>query len=104
MGERRICFDCNKRSPETDTGYTLIEAHGWRNTRHRDAAGRQVVEWRCPDCWRAYREQTGRLSTSMPVATVQAASQDDDPGASFARAAQQLQPPSGEDNGRGGRS
>jgi hypothetical protein len=105
MGDRRTCFDCNKESPETETGYTLIDAHGWRNTRQRHADGRYTVAWRCPECWRAYKEQTGRLSTSMPAVKPQAPSrEEEDPSAPFVRAAQQLQNPSGNDTGRGGRS
>jgi hypothetical protein len=103
MGERRICSDCHTQSPETETAYTLIDAHGWRNTRHKDAAGRYVVEWRCGACWHAYKEATNRLSATMPVASSQPASRDDDPSAPFVRAAQRLATPSS-DQGGGKRS
>ncbi len=55
---RHRCVDCDKLSPETDTNYTLISArHGWRLTRGADAAGRTVVEWRCPQCWEKHKRQ-----------------------------------------------
>jgi hypothetical protein len=70
MSERPICFDCKKPSPETDTNYTLIGSrHGWRVTRRRAEEGRLSMEWRCPDCWRAYkaaRRRTSRPPGSQP--------------------------------------
>lgn len=58
MREQR-CVGCNASSPKTDTEYTLISArHGWRLTRTRSADGTAVVEWRCPDCWKTYKQRT----------------------------------------------
>lgn len=52
------CVDCGKNPPPTETNYTLISArHGWRLTRAPDRDGQRVMEWRCPDCWQAYRKK-----------------------------------------------
>lgn len=60
MKERQTCIDCAKRSPETETNYTLISAQfGWRLTRQRSPTGDISVEWRCPDCWRAFKATKG---------------------------------------------
>ena len=57
--ERRKCVDCSALAPETETNYTLIsQRHGWRLTRGKDAAGRKVMEWRCPDCYARVRPKT----------------------------------------------
>jgi hypothetical protein len=63
-GDRRAhqCVGCLVWSPETDTNYTLISSrHGWRLTRGINAAGRSVMEWRCPTCW------THRQRNSIPA-------------------------------------
>jgi Zn-finger protein len=57
--ERRQCVDCLVFAPKTETSYTLIsQQHGWRLLRTVDAAGRKVLEWRCPDCFAAHREKS----------------------------------------------
>jgi hypothetical protein len=54
------CVDCGKAPPITETNYTLISArHGWRLTRGADRDGQRVMEWRCPNCWLAYRKKQG---------------------------------------------
>jgi len=54
--DRQTCVGCGKKSPETETNYTLISAQfGWRLTRYRGADGSLVIEWRCPSCWREYK-------------------------------------------------
>jgi hypothetical protein len=56
MRDRQTCVGCGKKSPETETNYTLISAQfGWRLTRYKNADGSLVVEWRCPTCWREYK-------------------------------------------------
>jgi len=56
MRDRQTCVGCGKKSPETETNYTLISAQfGWRLTRYKSADGTLVVEWRCPSCWREYK-------------------------------------------------
>jgi hypothetical protein len=56
MRDRQTCVGCGKKSPETETNYTLISAQfGWRLTRYKDDAGNLIVEWRCPTCWREYK-------------------------------------------------
>lgn len=62
--ESQICIDCEKKSPETDTNYTLISAqHGWRLHRTRSRDGAFVMEWRCPDCWHKFKQATGAMSS-----------------------------------------
>jgi hypothetical protein len=58
MRDRQTCIECGKKSPETETNYTLISAQfGWRLARRRDENGGFVVEWRCPDCWRSHKKR-----------------------------------------------
>jgi hypothetical protein len=60
MRDRQTCIGCGKKSPETETNYTLISAQfGWRLTRFRTPAGAIVIEWRCPACWREYKKAKG---------------------------------------------
>ncbi|HEX8795098.1 MAG TPA: hypothetical protein VF765_29325 [Polyangiaceae bacterium] len=62
MRDRQTCVGCGKKSPETETNYTLISAQfGWRLTRYKNPDGTLVVEWRCPTCWREYK----RARTSL---------------------------------------
>jgi len=93
MRDRQICIGCGKKSPETETNYTLISSRfGWRLTRTNDATGKLVVAWRCASCWRLYkiaRGETAPESTRVgpnvlhPASetrrAVPAATQDDDP-------------------------
>jgi hypothetical protein len=60
MGEQQVCADCNARSPLTETNYTLIGA-GWRLTRTRVSYGKLLIEWRCPVCWKAFKEGGGEV-------------------------------------------
>jgi hypothetical protein len=54
--DRQTCVGCGKKSPETETNYTLISAQfGWRLTRYKSADGALIVEWRCPTCWRDFK-------------------------------------------------
>jgi hypothetical protein len=90
MGQQQTCVDCGGKSPPTETNYTLIsELHGWRLTRLRDAQGRFVAEWRCPSCWRAYKDRERRPSTNTRAAL--GASVQEQPGDVFARATRRLQ-------------
>ena len=55
--DRETCADCGKEAPQTETNYTLISAQfGWRLTRSKTAKGDLLVEWRCPECWRAFKK------------------------------------------------
>jgi hypothetical protein len=62
------CVDCAKLPPDAESAYTLIGGKsGWRLTRHRDAAGAVIPEWRCPECWAVFRKKTmppGKMSTA----------------------------------------
>jgi hypothetical protein len=54
----RTCNDCGTQSPEVETNYTLISSrHGWRLHRSLDAAGRTLMQWRCPECWARFRNR-----------------------------------------------
>jgi hypothetical protein len=54
--DRQTCVGCGKKSPETETNYTLISAQfGWRLTRYTGPDGALVVQWRCPNCWRDFK-------------------------------------------------
>jgi len=65
MRERQKCFDCGTFAPATETNYTLISStHGWRLTRRVTDAG-LVLEWRCPNCWTAYRN--AKIAAGEPV-------------------------------------
>ena len=57
MRERVRCIGCGRLSPETDTNYTLISSQfGWRLTRFRREDGEFIVEWRCPTCWKVFKD------------------------------------------------
>ena len=57
MRDRQTCIGCGKKSPETETNYTLISAQfGWRLSRYRNPDGTIMIEWRCPSCWREYKK------------------------------------------------
>ncbi len=54
----QTCFDCNAKSPQTETNYTLISSrYGWRLSLHSNPDGRRVSVWRCPTCWDRYRRK-----------------------------------------------
>lgn len=58
MRARNTCVDCGAQSPETDTNFSLVSAeHGWRFATRRGPDGGVIVEWRCPTCWQAYKQQ-----------------------------------------------
>lgn len=60
-GSVQTCVDCNAKSPQTETNYTLISArYGWRLSLETRADGRRCSVWRCPTCWERYR---GRLAS-----------------------------------------
>jgi hypothetical protein len=47
-----VCSGCRKRSPPTETDYSLIgPRHGWRVQRTKNADGSCLFEWYCPKCW-----------------------------------------------------
>jgi hypothetical protein len=60
--ERRImdpfkCAGCGAKPPEEESAYTLIGGKsGWRLMRRREDDGTLVSEWRCPQCWIAYKK------------------------------------------------
>jgi hypothetical protein len=70
MVERPACADCKRLAPETETEYTLISTdHGWRLTRVRKPDGAFVFVWRCPTCWRAYKEAQGQAPSPADQAS-----------------------------------
>jgi hypothetical protein len=72
MRDRETCVDCGRKSPETETNYTLISSQfGWRLLRYQRVDGVIVVEWRCPGCWREYkkaRESSATFTRQTPPA------------------------------------
>ena len=71
MRDRQTCIDCGKKSPETETNYTLISAQfGWRLSRRRAENGEFVVEWRCPDCWRNHKKKTDEPGSGTQGKTI----------------------------------
>ena len=51
------CVGCGKAQPESESVYTLIGGKsGWRVTRQKEASGLITTQWRCPDCWAAFRK------------------------------------------------
>lgn len=53
----RVCVDCSKIPPETETPYTLISSqHGWRLV-FENLNGKRTPVWRCPSCWQRYRNK-----------------------------------------------
>jgi hypothetical protein len=66
MPDRHTCVDCHGKSPETNTDYTLISAEfGWRLSRERNADGTVRMEWRCPNCWRAFKASKDDMRPPM---------------------------------------
>ncbi len=50
-GTEPSCVDCQARAPAVDS-FTLIgQDHGWRLSKANAKDGRDVIEWRCPECF-----------------------------------------------------
>jgi hypothetical protein len=59
--DRPECVTCRARAPKTTTDHTVISRFGWRLGR-RAVAGRYVMEWRCPACFKRFKEtQSGQV-------------------------------------------
>lgn len=55
------CVECGGPSPEANGLNTLIGDLGWRLLWLRSAVDQRLTsEWRCPDCWRKYKEAEAR--------------------------------------------
>jgi len=52
--ERPRCVACKAVAPNTTTDHTVISSFGWRLGR-RAQAGKFVMEWRCPTCFKRFR-------------------------------------------------
>jgi rubredoxin len=76
----QTCTDCKKEAPQTDSQYTLIGGKfGWRVQRRKTAHG-WTVDWRCPDCWRVFKQSNpDTVSTQMPATPDPPASQPRSP-------------------------
>jgi DNA-directed RNA polymerase subunit RPC12/RpoP len=61
-----VCVDCSAKSPETKTDQTLVSMLGWRIHRQKTASGAYVVEWRCPACWKRFKEAQAAASGTKP--------------------------------------
>src|SRR5262249_21715944 len=54
IGKRPKCVECHIELPDTHSDESLVSRFGWRLTRTADAPG---IEWRCPACWKAFKER-----------------------------------------------
>jgi hypothetical protein len=55
----RRCTDCGKTVPQEAGDSTLVSMkYGWRLTREPRGEVGLVPTWRCPTCWRAYKQRT----------------------------------------------
>jgi hypothetical protein len=54
--ERLLCVGCRDRVPETHSEDTnFASTTGWRMRIRVDEKGARHPEWRCPDCWKAFK-------------------------------------------------
>jgi len=61
------CADCGTRVPPQDDESALISMkYGWRLTKKLGESGEAILEWRCPKCWTAFRENRGAASDAPP--------------------------------------
>ncbi len=66
--DRNKCVGCAKLSPEVESEFTLVGPQvGWRISRTQSDDGLYVIEWRCPDCWKRFREQKASPSKGAGV-------------------------------------
>jgi hypothetical protein len=82
--DRHSCVDCKVPAPETDTQYTLIGSKFWRVLRRRTAEG-WILDWRCPDCWRAYKKAHPDTTSQQMSAVADPAGEDDAPAGARSR-------------------
>ena len=69
---RASCVDCGAGAPPTNTRYTLISSeHGWRLRRGVNPDGVPFIEWRCPECWRAFKEARNATSSTIRLLDAQ---------------------------------
>ena len=55
--DQNKCVGCSKLSPEVESEFTLVGPQvGWRISRTQSSDGKYLIEWRCPDCWKRFRE------------------------------------------------
>jgi hypothetical protein len=55
--EELCCMTCGAHPPETESAYTLIGGKaGWRLTRTKRDDGSVLTQWRCADCWNAFKK------------------------------------------------
>jgi hypothetical protein len=54
---KRHCIGCGAVAPPTKSGQSISSAHGWRLSRRAASNGSHFYEWRCPTCWRRYKDK-----------------------------------------------
>lgn len=65
---RASCVDCGADAPPTNTRYTLISSeHGWRLRRGVHTDGVPFIEWRCPECWKTFKDARNATSSTIRV-------------------------------------
>ncbi len=58
VSSKRHCFGCGVAAPPTRSDQTLIStSHGWRLSRRAAGGGEFFLEWRCPVCWKRYKDK-----------------------------------------------
>ena len=66
--EELCCMTCGATPPETESAYTLIGGKaGWRLTRTKRDDGTVLTQWRCADCWNAFKK-TAAPAAAPPTA------------------------------------
>jgi hypothetical protein len=64
----QTCTDCNKPSPPSRSDNTLLSAaYGWRLQRTQSADGAIELHWRCPACWRRYKQALEQQAYPTPL-------------------------------------
>jgi hypothetical protein len=57
MSEPEKCVDCALPAPASSVDTSMLARLGWRVSRKKEASGRDIVQIRCPACWKLYRDQ-----------------------------------------------
>ena len=57
MDQKLVCVGCKAPVPDAPANEdsNFKSSTGWRATRRVDERGRRYVEWRCPECWQAFK-------------------------------------------------
>jgi hypothetical protein len=54
------CVGCGAPAPDKKEGEAFVSSTSdWRLTRRKSPEGVDVLDWRCPECWRRFKGQLG---------------------------------------------